>query len=70
MSQLNGNFRLSDSQFVRLSEIIGVNDFEQVKHMDKATYRNLAKKYRETDKLVFSIINNIYHSPNNDKQGL
>lgn len=69
VSQLTGNFRLSDEQFARLSEIIGVNDFEMVKHMDKATYRNLAKKYRETDKLVFSIINNIYHSPNNDKQG-
>lgn len=70
VAQLRGQGELTDAQYARFAKIIDINDFEKVKHMDKTTYRNLAKKYRETDNLIFSIINNIYHSPKNDRQGL
>lgn len=68
----NGKYNISDDEWKRLASILDIDNYENLKNMDKQLYRRLALKFhpdhqhetknQELYEELFKIINCLYHS--------
>ena len=68
----NGKYNISDDEWKRLASILDIDNYENLKNMDKQLYRRLALKFhpdhqhetknQELYEELFKIINCLYHA--------